>query len=819
VATSSFAALLRQHRQALGLTQEELAERAGLSARAISDLERGLKQAPRPSTVRLLAAGLELGSADAAELLAAARSAGAAGQPDALPRSSNLPAEVSTFIGRSREVAELPTQLRAARLVTLTGPGGVGKTRLALRVAAESVTSFPHGVWLVELAAVAEATLVPKAVTSTLDIREQPGQSLVNTLADALYRRELLLVLDNCEHLIQACAELAETLLRACPRLHILATSRQALRIPGERVWHVPPLQVPAPRAEQVATAEAVALFVARASAVQPSFALTDQTTATVAHVCRQLDGIPLAIELAAARLAVLSPEQLAARLDDRFQLLTAGSRTALPRQQTLLGTLDWSYDLLCEPERSLFRQLAVFAGGWTLEAAEAVGADAGTAPDEVLELLGRLVDQSLVIAELQPDGAMRYRLLETVRQYAARRLAEAGDAGRVHGRHATFFLGLVETETPPGWGPALRAWADRISAELGNIRAALAWACATPAAVELALRLGAALWPFWVVCGHLREGSQWLERALALPAGAGTLAARARTLDAAGYLAQYMDDRPALARCSEESLALAQALGDRRVLAGSLLRLGRLALMQGDSRRAAALLDESVGIWRELGRTVGEPLALHNLGLAARDQGRYAEAERYYEQSLLLFRELGDTAGAAGGLHDLADLALLRGESARAAALLSESLALRRQLDEPRGVALGLVGLGLVAWFQGDHGAAVARARESLVAFRDLGIRGAASQALELCAWWVTAHGELERAARLLGAAEGLWAGDAASTGPAPHLQSEHQRAVTALRAGLDATTVAQAWAAGRALPLEEAVACALSATEERQA
>jgi predicted ATPase len=421
----------------------------------------------------------------------------------------NLPRQLTSFIGREREMGEVKEFLATTRLLTLTGSGGCGKTRLALQVAADLLEAYADGVWLVELAALADPTLVPQTVASALGVREQPVRPLTETLVDYLQPKVLLLILDNCEHLLTASAQLANALLRSCPRLRMLASSRQGLGIAGERTYRVPSLSLPQPRplppVERLTDYEAVRLFVERAVFTQPSFAITDQNAPAVAQVCERLDGIPLAIELAAARVKALPVEKLNERLDDMFRLLTGGSRTALPRQQTLRALIDWSYDLLSEPERALLRRLSAFAGGWTLEAAEAVGVGEGVEEWEVLDLLTSLVEKSLVLYE-EREGEGRYRLLETVRQYARDRLLESEEGEAVRTRHLEFFLHWAEQ------GPGL----ERLETEHDNLRAALAWSGAQRQG-DVGLRLGGAMGGFWHVRGYWTEGRERLAGVLAL--------------------------------------------------------------------------------------------------------------------------------------------------------------------------------------------------------------------------------------------------------------------------------------------------------------
>ena len=509
----------------------------------------------------------------------------------------NLPVQLTSFVGRDRELSEVRQLLLKERLVTLTGAGGVGKTRLALQIAADLVDQFPDGVWLVDLAPLADPNLVPQAVSAALGVREQPERPLLQTLEDVLRPQHLLLVLDNCEHLVAGCAVLAEALLRACPHLRILVTSREPLGITGETDWRVSPLTSPDPEhlpsLESLVQYEAVRLLLDRAGLAAPSFAITQQNAAAVAQVCKQLDGLPLALELAAARVKVLSVEQLAARLGDRFRLLTGGSRSALPRQQTLRALVDWSYDLLTPPEQVLFRRLAVFAGGSTLDATEAVCAGDGIEPGEVLEHLARLVDKSLVVADPSTAGELRYRLPETIRQYSAEKLAETGEGATLRGRHRDWYLALAERARQDVLDPQRLASLER---EYDNLRAALRWSIDSGQA-EPGLRLATGLCDFWQVRGYSSEGCAWLAELLALPAGPTAATARARALEWAGRLAYLQGDDL-----------------DRQRIVTSLLALGHDALRRGDALRARLLFNESLGLARDAGDHLALALCLEGL-------------------------------------------------------------------------------------------------------------------------------------------------------------------------------------------------------------
>jgi non-specific serine/threonine protein kinase len=555
----------------------------------------------------------------------------------AAPARHNLPSALTSFIGRGREMLKIKDLLNSSRLLTLAGIGGCGKTRLALQVAGDLVEEYSDGVWLVELAALSDPKLVPQALASTLGVREQAGRPLMETLADHLQAKCLLLVLDNCEHLLAACAQLADALLRRSPHLRILATSRETLGITGEVNFPVPPMARPdqdqLPPLKQLAEHEAVRLFVERALSSQPHFALTDQNAPVVVQICHRLDGLPLAIELAAAQVKVLSAEQIAQRLDERFRLLTGGSRTALPRQQTLQGTMDWSWELLAQPEQVMFRRLSVFAGGFALEAAEAVCAGEGIEKSEVLGQLTSLVETSLVIFGGR-DGEVSYTLLETVQQYAGDKLRESREMDHLQVRHLAFFLQLAERAEAELTGPDQKAWFDQLEVEHDNLRAALNWSTRAEGDAETALRLAGALGRFWEVRGYFAEGRDALGRALA---GTEQLRSglRVKALWWAGALAHRQGDYEQAKKLSTESLQLSRELGDKRCIALSLNSLGIVTCDQGDFTEAQRFHEESLALRRELGDKGGIASSLNNLGTIARDQGDFTEAQRFHEESL----------------------------------------------------------------------------------------------------------------------------------------------------------------------------------------
>ncbi|MBI3460546.1 tetratricopeptide repeat protein, partial [Candidatus Acetothermia bacterium] len=561
--------------------------------------------------------------------------------PPAGPARHNLPSSVTSFIGREREMVQIKQLLDMTRLLTLTGAGGSGKTRLALQVAAGLLKEYTDGVWLVELASLSDPSLVAQAVATAFGVREAPGRSLLERLSDYLHPKQLLLVLDNCEHLVEACAKVAEALLHACPDLQILATSREALGIAGETTWSVPPLAEPdsaqpLPTLKILKQYEAIGLFLERALSGQSQFAFTEQNARAVVQVCQRLDGLPLAIELAAARVKVLSVEEIAARLDDRFRLFVSGSRTALPHQQTLQATMDWSFQLLSEVERILLRRLSVFAGGWILEAAEAVCAGEGIEAREVLDLLAHLVDKSLVIGE-QRDGKTRYRLLETVRQYAQEKLEESKESESLQSLHLTYFLQLTKQAEPELTGANQKQWLECFETELDNLRAALRWTWhAEPGA---GLQLASALGQFWDVRGYWAEGRKVLGQAWERRADT-QKEWHVKLLNWEGVLALRQGAYEESKRFCAESRALSQKIGDKQGFATSLHRLGVVALNQADYAGARNFLQESLTLRRELGDKHGIATSLHFLGLVALfNQADYAGARNFLQESLTLRR------------------------------------------------------------------------------------------------------------------------------------------------------------------------------------
>ncbi len=629
---------------------------------------------------------------------------------------NNLAQQLNSFIGRERELNEVRALLARNRLVTLLGMGGIGKSRLSVQLGAEVLDDYPDGVWLVELAALSDPSLVPQAAASVLGVKEEAGRPVLDALIKFARDRQLLIMLDNCEHVVQACAELARHLLQAGPRTKVLASSRDALQTAGETVFQLAPLTAPgsgeAATAESLAGIDAVRLFVERSTAAQPAFRLTDKNAAAVAEICHQLDGIPLALELAAARARGLSVEAIAARLKDRFKLLVTGDRTVLPRQRTLRALIDWSYDLLAPAERTLFHALSVFAGGWILEAAETVGAGGGIDTKEVLDLLTKLVEKSLVIADL--DGN-RYRMLETVRQYAHERLAESGDQPAARARHLAFYLALAEQARPQLTGPDQGLWLARLDLELENLLAAHAWADRAQGGAELGLRLVFAMRRYWLSRGSLMLGHRI------------TLEALART------------------EAGERTFVRCRGLADA----------GLLCYFMGRHAEAQAHLTASLSIAREIGNTGFLPLILQSLGMACLGIGNTEIARTHLEEALALTRVLDNKHELATASNALAQLYRMEGRLDAAEPLYREAVELARELGNRENIAVGLLNLSIVSIRRGLHEHARTLLLEVLAIAAAIGSRPAAQSAVEVSAGLAAASQAWEDAARFFGAAE----------------------------------------------------------------
>ncbi len=688
-------------------------------------------------------------------------------------RPNNLPHQPTPLLGRERELGEVADLLRRedVHLVTLTGPGGVGKTRLALQAAADLLELFPDGAFFVELAPLANPALVPSTVASALGVREEVGQPLITTLTAFLRDRQLLLALDNFEHLLPA-APVVSDLLRACPGVKILATSRAPLHLRGEREYPVPALALPDPsRPEPVAQViqyEAVRLFVERAQAAKPDFALTDANASAVVEICRRLDGLPLAIELAAARVKLLPPQALLDRLGERLKLLTGGARDAPARQRTLRDAIAWSYDLLSAPDQTLFRRLAVFAGGCTLEAVEAVANADGDL--DTLEGMASLVDESLLREIEGPDDEPRFAILETIREYGLERLEVSQESGTVQERHATYFAGVAEALRPHLYGPDQVRTVAQLEAEQGNMRSALAWAV-EHADAATGLRLTANLRKFWLLRGQLTEGRDWLEQTLALP-GDAPAATRIDALYGVGSFARLQGDYRQAIAYGEEGLALARGIGDEIHAAQPLYLLGLIAHYEGDRDRAKSFYEEALGLVRGTHDAHLEAMLLNNLGDVVVAQNDPLAAQGHYEAALAIWRERGDDWGIGIAILNLGHLALRSGDAQRAGGLYGEGLTMSVELGDRARIADYLNAIGRLA----------------------------------------AAEGNWPSAARLLGAATALY--HSLGIEQFPDHRGEHEHAVAAARAGLGDEAFTAAWDAGQALLPEHAVAEALAVT-----
>ena len=740
---------------------------------------------------------------------------------------NNLPQTISSFIGREHERAAVDHWLSTPdgpRLLTLIGPAGTGKTRLALMAAADNLDRFPDGVWYVELAPLTDPARVLTTIAGVLGVPEAAGEPLITTMQHTLADRQMLLLLDNFEHLLDA-AGLVPQLLQTAPALYVLATSRSPLGVYGEQEFPVPPLALPdlrpVPPLAALAANEAVQLFVDRAREIKPDFTLTAENAPAVAGICVRLDGLPLAIELAAARVRLFSPAALLARLNQRLALLTGGARDRLARQQTLRGAIAWSYELLAAHEQRLFRRLAVFQGGRSLDAIAAVCAAPALPPlgGDVLAGVEVLVSQSLLTQREGSDGEPRLGMLETIHEFATEQLAASGEADAVQAQHAATFLALAEEAEPHLTGPQQGHWLTRLEEEHDNLRAALGWA-ATHQAATFGRRLAGALWRFWYIRGHWSEGREHLTAMLALPAGEpdpAAQAARAKALNGAGVLAAAQGDYAAAEPLYTASVDLYRRLGDQGHMAHVLNNLASIAFFQQDYMVAGMLYDESLAVSRATGDQWMSAVTLGNLGMVAFHQQDYPKAGTLYAESLGITRELGDQGGIAYLLSCLGSVDTQLGHYPAARARYEESLALRRQLDDKLGIANSLLNLGEVAEAQGDIPTARALYTEDLRLRRDLGDQRGMFVCLESLARTAAlagaAGGAALRAAQLWGAVEAFREGRGSP--PSVIERSLQEHALQTARARLEPAAWGAAWATGRSLSLDQAVALALSEEE----
>jgi predicted ATPase/DNA-binding XRE family transcriptional regulator len=788
---STFGELLRSYRHSANLTQEELAGRTGLTPQAIGLLERGERRRPHKYTVEKLAEALGLTGQDLARFEVAARRS-SIHRVAAEPAKRHLPAPATPLVGRDHEATSVARLLlrEEVRLLTLIGPGGVGKTRLAVEVAGRSGKAFADGFAFVPLAPLRDVTLFPTVLTETLGIKEVAGEAPQETLEKHLRDTQMLLVLDNFEHLPTA-APVVAALVGTCPQMTVLVTSRAPLHLGGEHQFPVPPL--PLPEAEDLASGDimenyspAVELFRQRAQAVTPAFELTATNAITVARICQKLDGLPLAIELAAARVKLFPPKALLDRLDRRLQLLRGGARDLPERQQTLRDTVTWSYDLLGADEQALFRRLAVFAGGCSLEAVEAVcgSEEHKRVESSVLEILASLVDNSLLVCRSESsmsqeeDEQPRFTMLETIREYALERLELSGEVEEVQRKHAQYYVAMAEAAQPE----ASKRWDEsewwskftRLEREHDNLRAALGWAVENRE-LETAARLAIALWWIWIERGYLSDGRRWMEAILAVDGAEGPSRGTPHALPA-------------------------------RTKAYLLQVAGILAMAQGDHDYAMALHEEGLRVYRELGHKKGVSASLRELGFVAYEQGDYERAVRLHGQSLALARGFGTTFGIAWSLRALGDSVRGQGDLRRARALLEESLALSRSKEYAWGIARTLASLGNVEYEAGEYARASRLYEESLeLGGRRMGLNHTILICLEGLARVAVAQGRMERAARLFGTAAALRE-DRGWPLP-PSKRTEHDRTVAAAHGALGKEAFTAAWTRGHALPLEEAI------------
>ncbi len=723
------------------------------------------------------------------------------------PRN-NLKLEVTSFVGRDREIEQATRMLDQSSLLTLTGPGGVGKTRIGRRLARTLLERFDDGTWIIECGNLSDPSFLLPSVVSAIGLPDPAGRSLLSTIVDQLKGKRLLLVLDDCDPVLTAAAELAENLVQVCSTVRIVVTSREALGVPGEAILPIASLSTPGVdasiSARDLASIDACQLFVERAQAVQPSFGLTDQNARSVAQLCRRLDGIPLAIELAAARVRALPVEQIASRLDDRFRLLTGGSRTSVARHQTLRATIDWSYDLLTEPERAVLRRLSVFASGASLEAAESVCAGDPVDAMDILDLLGRLVEKSLVFTDPTSSEA-HFRLLETVREYARSRLVEADEADSTLRRHRDLFLALVDKASPAFFhGPEPIDWLRRLDDEHEDVRAALEWCLDQPGEARAGLRIAAGLWRYWEIRGHLSEGRAWLDRMLDA-VGEETSALRADALTGAANLAFMQGDLRAAAELQSESLALQRQIGDPQGVAYAANNLANTSIQLGDNARARELYEEAISISKELGDVRGAAFGSINLADVAAREGDLAATQSLEEEILASIRRLGDRWTEAFALDAFARIAHRAGQLERSRTLHIEALAILEELGDRRGVARVLTQLAELALADGDGPRARGLFRQSLAIRQELGDMPGLASAMESLAGAVATE-DPEAAARLDGAATSLRESIRAIV--PPRTAAAHDQQLANLEARLGTERFEAARREGRQMTPNEALA-----------
>ena len=733
----------------------------------------------------------------------------------------NLPVKLTSFIGRERELVDIKSRLEDARLLTLIGPGGTGKTRLSIQSGGELLSAFQDGVWMIELAPISDSALIPQAIASVFGLRESPDRPLIEIIKDYLRAKSALVILDNCEHLIEACAKIAEALIQACPDLKILASSREALGISGELTYRVPSLLLPDQARitrEAVLEFESIQLFVDRALVVSPKFQLTDKNAFSVAQICRRLDGIPLALELAAARTRILSVEQIAERLDDRFRLLTGGSRTALPRQQTLRALIDWSYDLLSEKERVLFRRLAVFVGGWTLEAAEAVCSGDGVEEYDVLDLLSQLADKSLIFTE-ERDGVIRYHRLETIRQYAREKLLDSAEAIPVRNRHLDYYIEWAALEDANLYNPQSEEAISNLRVEYDNIRSALSWAVESHLEKAMILISSASItWPL-VMHGKITEARDWYEQILSkfkslspqkrekipdLPN------LRARLLNRFGQVLMNMGNHEASRSVVEESIKIARENGDRMNLGEALGSLGHCALYAGDPEAALKAAEEGIDVCAREGFLMGQVWANDAMAHINTLMGNKTEVRRYRGRIAEILKEAGAPIDTVDTEIDLALESTSHQDFDGAVKHMDAAVEIMTEHKDSYRLTFTQSDFAHALRKQGAYAIALPYYRRTIQMWQEWGHRGAIAHQLECFAFISVAWEQYARAAKLFGAAESLR--EIINSIRTPAEQNEFEGAKSRLQAEMGEGEFNTAWEVGRSITMEQAIELALS-------